>query len=270
MTICLELQRPPRIKLFGWRASIGSLPAAPHISSRVPDFSMTCSVCTHTEDTTTHAILECPLAVQLWGGSGLDTALWSTRHRTLADCVAKARETLDKDSFGDFLAVMWECWNARNRFIFRRPDNNLSVLGKRVIAFVRSFHELQNVELSPHTTPHPNYWSPPMTGIVADNTVGWGFILHDHDAKMLLTIVKHHRGYAGAPAEEARACLYGLLCAHAYGIHNIIVESDCLELIQMLENKSIYDNCISLFARDIISFVQNFDFYSWSFVKRGQ
>ncbi|KAJ8444433.1 hypothetical protein Cgig2_005955 [Carnegiea gigantea] len=182
-------------------------------------------------DTAMHAILECPLVVQIWGGSGLDTTLWSTH------CISKARENLDKDAFVDFLAVMWECWNAHNCFVFRRPDNNLSVLGKRAIAFVHSFRELQNVELPPQTMLHPTYWSPLMTGctklnfdagIVACTTAGWGFVLRDHDGNILLAGIKHHHGYAGAPVEEVRACLYGLLCAQAYGIQNIIIESDCL------------------------------------------
>ncbi|KAJ8437526.1 hypothetical protein Cgig2_027601 [Carnegiea gigantea] len=190
-----DVTSPAQIKLVGWRACVGSLPTAHNISSRVPDFSMTCSVYTHSEDTVTHAILECPLAVQIWGGSDLDTTLWFTRHRTLADCIAKAGENLDKDTFGDFLAVMWECWNARNLFIFRRPDNNLSVLGEGAIVFVRSFRELQNIELSPQTTLHPTYWSPPMTGycklnfdvgMVAGNIAGWGFVLRDHNGNVLL------------------------------------------------------------------------------------
>ncbi|KAJ8426096.1 hypothetical protein Cgig2_006577 [Carnegiea gigantea] len=107
-------------------------------------------------DKATYAILQCPLAVHVWGGSGPDMMLWSTRYRTPADGILKAWEALDKDSFGDFLTVMWERWNAHNCFIFKRPDNNLSVLGKRAIAFIRSFHELQDVELSHQTTLHPN------------------------------------------------------------------------------------------------------------------
>ena len=99
-------------------------------------------------------------------------------------------------------------------------------------------------------------------GLVADNFVGWGLILRDHDGNILLAGIKHYHGYAGASVEEARAYLHGLSCAHAYGIHNIIIESDCLKLIQMLRNKSLFGNSISLFIRDIISFVQNFDFYS--------
>ena len=104
--------------------------------------------------------------------------------------------------------------------------------------------------------------------LVAKNTASLGFILRDHDGNILIAGIKHHRGYVGAPVEEAQACLHGLACAHEYGIRSVIIESYCLELIQMLRNKSTFDNPVSLFVRDIFSLVQNFDFHSWSFVNR--
>ncbi|KAJ8442649.1 hypothetical protein Cgig2_003693 [Carnegiea gigantea] len=48
-------------------------------------------------------------------GSDLTDTLWSPKFRFLLDYIENANEKLDQDSFGDFLGVMWECWNARNR-----------------------------------------------------------------------------------------------------------------------------------------------------------
>ncbi|KAJ8438822.1 hypothetical protein Cgig2_023014 [Carnegiea gigantea] len=155
MMFCLSCNVPPRIKLFGWRACVSTLPTTYNISAKVLSFSITCSVCAHAEDTATHGYAK-----------------------------------LNFDA-----------------------------------------------------------------GLVAENFAGWGFILRDHDGNILLTGIKHCQGYAGASVEEARAYLHGLSCPHTYGIHNIIIESDCLELIQMLRNKSLLGNSIHLFVRDIISFV---------------
>ncbi|KAJ8431514.1 hypothetical protein Cgig2_009751 [Carnegiea gigantea] len=102
-------------------ACVGSLPSSHRISTRVPGFAMSCSVCDHVEDMPTYAVLECPLAIEVWSGSGLDESLWTSTYRTLMDCIVQAMQSLSDDSFGDFLAIMWECWNARNRFIFGTP-----------------------------------------------------------------------------------------------------------------------------------------------------
>jgi len=95
-----------------------------------------------------------------------------------------------------------------------------------------------------------------------------GFVLRDHDGNVIPAGSKLSHGFSGANVEEARACLHGLRSAHAHGCRHIIIESDCLQLIQMLKSKSIYDSLVGLFVQDIISFVVNFDFFSWSFVKK--
>jgi len=49
-------------------------------------------------------------------------------------------ETIDtEEQLGAFVAVIWECWNARKRFIFQKPDHNLGILGARVENFVKSY-----------------------------------------------------------------------------------------------------------------------------------
>lgn len=99
---------PSRIKMFGWRACVGSLPTALNISSRIPGFSMAYGVCGHPEEMDTHALLECPIALPIWEGSGLDPNLWTTKYCTIGDCIIKVSDHLEQD-FGDFLAVLWEC-----------------------------------------------------------------------------------------------------------------------------------------------------------------
>ena len=86
---------------------------------------------------------------------------------------------------------------------------------------------------------------------------------------MFLAGTKYSQVFGGATVEEARACVFGLQSSYAHGSRHIIIGSDCLQLIQMLRSKSILDNLVSLFVKDIISFVEHFDFHSWYFVKRG-
>ena len=67
---------------------------------------MACSICGHSEETDIHAVLECPLASQIWAGSGLAESLWTSKFRTLSDCIMQAGKVLELDAFGDFLAVI--------------------------------------------------------------------------------------------------------------------------------------------------------------------
>ena len=69
-----------------------------------------------------------------------------------------AAKRLGMEEFGEFIAILWEWWNARNRFIFGRLDGRCEVLGDRVVAFVRSYRDakVKNGEQL-----YPSYWVPP-------------------------------------------------------------------------------------------------------------
>ncbi|KAJ8429174.1 hypothetical protein Cgig2_010124 [Carnegiea gigantea] len=182
------------------------------------------------EEMTTNAILYCLLAMT----SRKEVA---SQFRNLADCLIKAREYPTQDEFGDFLAIMWECWNARNRFIFQTPDCHLENLGKRAIANVHSYRAQQDIDSPFSKVSHPSTRIPPATGYVKinfdgssvrDMYSGWGFAICDHNGNLLLTSGKQMNGFVGAVIEEARACLYALKCAYNHGFCNIIIEGDSL------------------------------------------
>ncbi|KAJ8436147.1 hypothetical protein Cgig2_029759 [Carnegiea gigantea] len=125
----------------------------------------------------------------------------------LLDCLLKAIEQLTHDEFGEFLAVMWECWNARNHFIFKTRDCYLDKLGKRAISYIRSYSGQQEIDSFPSTVPHPSTWTPPTTscvkinfdgGSIGGTHSGWGFAIRDHHGNLLLAGTKH------TPREESR------------------------------------------------------------------
>ncbi|KAJ8443070.1 hypothetical protein Cgig2_004275 [Carnegiea gigantea] len=165
-----------------------------------------------------------------------DAKLWQT--------LWNASQSLSEDLFGDFLAIMLKCWNARNRFIFGTPESKLTILGKRALALVRSYRLHHKVNALTHGTVDPSAWTPPSLG------------------------TKHQYEHADISVEEARACLYGLQCAHNHRVYNIIIEGDCLHLMELLKAKSTPDNFLGFLIKDIISFLARFNLYAWSFVKR--
>ncbi|KAJ8422423.1 hypothetical protein Cgig2_003003 [Carnegiea gigantea] len=277
MACYMALQNFPLIKLFGWRIT-GVLPSAMAIARCIPHFSMSCNICGHMEETDTHAVLSCPLVTEVWQGCDLDTSLWTEPFRTLADCLDKARHSLDENDFGNFLAVIWKCWIVRNRFIFGTPDQNLSILGKRAMDFVAPYREAQQDEVSLQPTRYPTSWTPPMAGYLKLNfdgsslnngLWGWGFVLRNHDGDVVLAGAKHGTHSAGPTIEEARSCLCAIKTAFAFGARNLIVKGDCLPLIAILKSHQVHDDAVGLFARDMLSFPALLDFVSWSFVKRG-
>jgi len=110
-------------------------------------------------ETEVHILLHYPFAVQIWEGTSFERRFWDRNFRTMKDCVELAAVALDKE-LGAFVAVIWECWNARNRFIHQRPDRNLACLGVRATNFVKSYRDLKE-KGTEKTTAHEVHWKPP-------------------------------------------------------------------------------------------------------------
>ena len=61
----------------------------------------------------------------------------------MEDGFVNAIRLLDDDQLGIFTAILWEVWNARNRFFFGHPDKSLGTLIQRVISFVHNYRAAQ-------------------------------------------------------------------------------------------------------------------------------
>ncbi|KAJ8435078.1 hypothetical protein Cgig2_032969 [Carnegiea gigantea] len=136
-----NLNVPLRIKLFGWKLSTGALPTCSNLAQRIKDFKMSCNICGALEDNASHALFECPLALEIWSSSLFETELWSHKSPTAFDCFLCTSSALSKDGTGEFFWVLWEIWNSKNRFIFGTPDRHPRRLAKKAITFITSYGE---------------------------------------------------------------------------------------------------------------------------------
>ena len=152
-----------------------------------------------------HALFECPLAAGIWEGSDFSRMLWSSKFRCPVDCFVAAKKELPREEVEEFVGVMWEIWNARNRFIFKTPDANLALLSKRAIAFVRSYRASIEQE-HPSSVPLPSMWQPPASGLyklnfdggaVSGMGWGWGFVIRNSMGDVVLAGVQQGPGFAG-------------------------------------------------------------------------
>lgn len=73
---------------------------------------------------------------------------------------------------------------------------------------------------------------------------------------MILAGAKHGHGPANTMIEEARSCLYAVQSVFEYGARIIIIEGDCISLINMLKSSQIYDTAVGFYVRDILSLVK--------------
>ncbi|KAJ8432245.1 hypothetical protein Cgig2_013898 [Carnegiea gigantea] len=64
---------------------VGTLATHNNLARRIKDFAMNCHICGAAEDTSTHALLECPLTIETWKSSPFTLELWSCRYTDVMD-----------------------------------------------------------------------------------------------------------------------------------------------------------------------------------------
>ena len=224
-----------------------------------------------------HALFASPMAEQIWSTSLFEYHLWKAGPLTAEEHLLQAAEILDQQRLGEFVAVMWEIWNERNRIIFgQRPQGTHRNLAARAVQFVKNYRDFKEQE-SPPLAPRAMWWKPPPTGIyklnfdagkIEDNWNGWGFVIRNHVGDVVLAGVKQNMGFSSPEEEEARACYYALRTASTYGFRQLIVEGDCQSLINKLNRREVPNNSLGFFLSEILSLWANFEFLVRSFVKR--
>ena len=104
---------------------------------------MHCAIRGAAEESDSHILSHCPMAVEIWSNSGFDYNLWDGNFPSLMECILHASNSLDCQRLGDSVAVLWECRNARNHFIFGGKVGNLSALAARAICFVHNYRKIK-------------------------------------------------------------------------------------------------------------------------------
>ena len=179
-----------------------------------------------------HALFECPLATSIWEGNELHPESWNSRFRFPLDCFIEGKKSLSWEELGDFVAISWEIWNVRNRFIFKTPNRNPRVLSKRAISFVRSYRE-SLAQDPPQGNSAPSLWQPPASetyklnfdgGYVGERGWGWGFVIRNSNSDVVLAGVQQGTGFTGPEIEEAWACIFCLKQATMAGINSLVIE----------------------------------------------
>lgn len=117
------------------------------------------------EESDIHSFFLCPFAAEVLLGSGFEEILWDGNVISPMDALLKASQELTLDQLGEYVAVMCECWNSWNRFIFGKKDGDWTLLASRAVSFIHSFREMRENDAPVPRTTVTTCWVPPSSGL---------------------------------------------------------------------------------------------------------
>ena len=149
------------------------------------------------------------------------------------------------------VAYWWVAWNARNKKIFEDKKVNHLVSAAKAEVVVGAFQRVREVgdnALKSRSEKCKKQWEPPPIGTykinvdaaihVGSQTAGLGAVVRGSDGKIVMATVKTVPFRGEAKYSEAEVEDWGVQVATEAKMQSVIVETDCLEATNLVNNKS--------------------------------
>uniref|UniRef100_A0A803N666 RNase H type-1 domain-containing protein n=1 Tax=Chenopodium quinoa TaxID=63459 RepID=A0A803N666_CHEQI len=246
------------------------------LSKRLQNDDRVCGLCGVEEETELHCMRDCIVARLLWDKSWLENVL-GVGHSSFGDAALAYLEKSPKSGHGFFMTVCWAIWNARNRWIFVgercNPQESMAYVNKLMV-------ELGGKEEKGRGCVAPaarQRWKPPQRNVWKLNVDGGvvegvgscaGAVIRGRDGAVVMCMTWMGEERWSPAIVEAKALLMGLQAAVECGYRRLVVESDCLGLINALDSRERGSSCFHLILDDIYHVCRSLDFVSSSFVHR--
>ncbi|KAH9751892.1 putative reverse transcriptase/RNA-dependent DNA polymerase [Citrus sinensis] len=244
------LQLPEKIKIFMWRASHNLLRTADNLWRREILLEPTCQICKQGKEITAHTLLLCKAAKKVWRYAPFKTCFPDAVNKDMLEIMVEMAKKLTKSDIEVIVAIYWTIWYGRNKFLFEGKKMEPLLTISRVEAVVEAYRRVKQLKLEPeakYCSKNQQVWSPPPDNTFKVNVdaavnfdrqkAGLGVVIRDSCNKVKVAAVKSTLFTGDVKTAEAEAVEWGLVVAKSAAFQCILVESDCQEVVKLINNK---------------------------------
>lgn len=127
---------PPKVKNLVWRAIRGGLPSMDTLKRCGMNIDTTCPRCGEEVYTITHMLLTCREAHILWRLSPLRLELHEWILGLKEWCESFAPSKSDTRDWELAMVFLWQVWNSRNMWVFKKKKGDARLLCDRTCRFI--------------------------------------------------------------------------------------------------------------------------------------
>lgn len=273
---------PQKVKIFDWRAATNSLATQANKKKRNMERVDVCCICGNEKEDVEHALCRCPHAVHLWAAlenSGY-LSMGVVGNGTGSYWFLNQVEKTPKEERMMPLMLLWRIWFIRNelnhgkipppidvskRFLESYCSSLLEVRQFPLVDVVKGKHVVQSglrncVAARPEKRSDPCRWERPQPGWMklnvdgsfdsSSSTGGIGAVLRDRLGTIIFSACGFIERCCNPLEAELLACKEGINLALQWTLLPIIVESDCLVAVDMIQSKKEWSQ-LAYLVRDI-------------------
>ena len=235
-----------------------------------------CPRCGEGEERITHLFGKCSESCKLWYASPLRLTCPSNIESFKQWCSA-LRDIYNEDQWWNlFWILAWQVWLARKKWLFEGKDTETSLLIDRAVNLAHDFAYYDKKEpcLS-NESQSSKVWKRPPLGILKINAdaarfeegiCGLGAVFRDHEGDVIASYCDVFN--AKLEVDEALAIRGAVEIASDIGLNKIMVESDCLKLINHLQKRKVEASAFGQLVADILAFMKNLTSFYFLHLKR--
>ncbi|XP_021721253.1 uncharacterized protein LOC110688807 [Chenopodium quinoa] len=179
---------------------------------------------------------------------------------------------LDVPNVTNVIAICWAIWGARNSLVVEGVRKDPTDVVRYALKTIEEVYEAGSAGRSAGQTvaggvSAPVRWQALAMGVAKVNVdagfvgelgCGLGAVIRSGEGTVLAAGVQQGEESWEVRVAEAQAILWGLRLAASSGLQEVIVESDCLQVIQALRSKEAGSSEFHLVIKDILLICNNF------------
>ncbi|KAK9929437.1 hypothetical protein M0R45_026537 [Rubus argutus] len=215
-------QVPGKVKICAWKACANILPTRGRLSERGIDIDTQCPLCDEEVETPMHVLRDCTIASEVLSIAPLALVTSATIHSCVHSWLLDQLRHLSKSSFSLLLMLLWAIWRNRNSTVWDEVSKSASDIVPVTMGWweeFRSVHTSSNVPQQPRL----HKWKPPPLGLVKLNV----------DASF--NLISGGAGLGGV-FRDSQGTVLGVQEACKRHMVPLLVESDCLSIVQALQS----------------------------------
>lgn len=241
-----KLDLPGKVRMFLWRLAHNSLPTRMNIKRKHIQLDTLCPMCSRLDEDGRHLFLKCKLVKVVWREQNLEDVRLQLLACQDPHGMFEQIFTLPREKILRVAVLLWDWWTSRNKVNSgeegKTPQEMSGFISRHLMDF-----GVSTVQRSPVPSSPVQKWCPPPSAMVKLNfdaayngetgAAAWGFVARDESGQFLAAATGKLE-YVRSPLQaEANACLKAIEGVSELGAQRIILESDCITLVNALNGR---------------------------------
>lgn len=279
-----KLKVPAKVKHFCWRALNDFIPTKVNLHRRGIQTERLCPRCEANLETTDHILVRCSKAQEIWNITFAHDLLKQDFNQSFVDRWFAISSSLSPEDLQMIAVTCWAIWSDRNSIIHNKsiPPNSIrsSWIKKYVSDYLKANESPQIISSRwPGNRVQSSNWRPPSEDRWKFNVdaawkagisgTGIGVVCRNSRGKIQGARAVYNDLDFLAPMPELKAIVEGLKFAESMNCMHVLVESDCLQAINLVLREEEVRNELGTLVDEIKRRVSSFSVVDFSFSQRN-